>query len=83
MRKSTINVIKVVLCHYLIKNAVYTTAVITEVLDWGIRVCVTKYGFRATIKFSKIPSIKITPVDSDFSSRKFVKIDFKSLQTDI
>lgn len=66
------------LCIYLRDNAVFTSAVLTSVEEWGIKVCVPKFNFKTVIKFKNIKSITVTKYDTDTNLRKYVKLDFKS-----
>jgi hypothetical protein len=63
-------------------NPVFTNAVLTDVEEWGLKICIPKFNFKTMIKFKHLKSIKVTKFSTDESSRKYVKIDFTSVDED-
>jgi hypothetical protein len=66
------------MCTYLQNNPIVTTAILTSVESWGIKVCISKYYFKSVITFSHLKTAKVTQFDTDPTFRKYVKLDYCS-----
>lgn len=72
-----IKITQIILCHYLRQHPAFTTGILLQVFEWGLKICATKYGFKTIIKFEDIPSLKVLKSDADSNNRKYVKVEFK------
>lgn len=78
VRKSTTYHIQIFLCLYLRENPVFTNGVLTDIEEWGLKICIPKFNFKTMLKFKQLKSIKVGKMGTDENLRKFVKLDFTS-----
>jgi hypothetical protein len=44
---------------------VFTNAVLTDIEEWGLKICIPKFNFKTMLKFKKLKSIKAGKVATD------------------
>jgi hypothetical protein len=68
---------------YLRDNAVFTSAILTDIEDWGLKICIPRFNVKTMLKFKHLHNIKAGKVGTDENSRRFVKLDYTSEKPDL
>jgi hypothetical protein len=76
--EGTAESIQVFLCLYLRDNPVFTSAVLTDIEEWGLKICIPRFNFKTMMKFKQLKTVKAGKVGTDENSRRFVRLDFTS-----